>query len=109
MAVDSCTLSNDVIQLSHNSVLLFLSGLHVEEAQSVVGQRNNVIFLHESVQLFQCAAFFQVLVQAVKTDINTLDAVLSASLQVSHQGLVSTTAVAIPSATLVKTHLKHDV
>ena len=89
LAAEDVAAADDLVQLSHNRVLLLLRLLHVEEAQRIVGEHLEVVALEPCAHLLEGdLAGFQIAVQAFRLNVDAVEAVLLAQLEVHHNTVV---------------------
>ena len=89
LAAEDVAAADDLVQLSHHGVLFLLRLLHVEEAQRIVGKHLEVVALEPCAHLLEGdLAGFQIAVQALRLNINAVEAVLLAQLEVHHNTVV---------------------
>ena len=89
LAAEDVAAADDLVKFSHNGVLLLLRLLHVEEAQRIVGQHLEVVALEPGAHLLEGdLAGFEVTVQALRLNVDAVEAVLLAQLEVHHNAVV---------------------
>ena len=89
LAAEDVAAANDLVQLSHHGVLFLLRLLHVEEAQRIVGKHLEVVALEPCAHLLEGdLAGFQIAVQALRLNVNAVEAVFLAQLEVHHNTVV---------------------
>ena len=89
LAAQDIAAADNLVQLSHDSVLLLLRLLHVEEAQRVIGQHLQVVGLEPLAHLLEGdLARFEVAVEALGLDVDIVKTVLLAVFEILHDRMV---------------------
>ena len=89
LAAEDVAAADDLVQLSHHGVLFLLRLLHVEEAQRIVGKHLEVVALEPCAHLLEGdLAGLEVAVQALRLNVNAVEAVFLAQLEIHHNTVV---------------------
>ena len=95
LAAENLAAADDLTQLVENRILLFLCLLHIEENKCIVRRHFQMMRFKELTDFLNCNnALLQVSVQALGLDIDQVETVLVAQLQIFHNGM-SCTALAV--------------